>query len=249
MAAPRLEGAAVRRWAIRLAVGLAIASGVLGARGLLARPRAPARALLGGAAAAATLHVPHLPGTIVLDGDTDDPGWIRSPGPARTGPFVDAAGVESRPYSEARTVWGDGHLYFSLYAADEDIRSRTSERDGPLWLDDSFRLVFTQPDGERSIEVSPRGVITDARRSPGGAFDYAWESGAHVSPEVDGTVNDARDSDEEWVIEMAIPFEALGMNGERGETIGFSVQRCDTPKGAARVCSAWGAGQGMLRLD
>jgi hypothetical protein len=185
----------------------------------------------------------------VLDGDTDDPGWISPPGPARTGPFVDPAGVESRPYSEARVVWGDGHLYLSLYAADENVRSGTADHDGPVWLDDSFRLVFTQADGERAIDVSPRGVVTDAKRSPGGAFDYAWESGAHVSPEVDGTVNDPRDQDEEWAIEMAIPFEALGMSGERGETIGFSVQRCDTPKSGARVCSAWGAGQGVLRLE
>jgi hypothetical protein len=198
---------------------------------------------------ALALHVPHLPGSIVLDGDTDDPGWTSPPGPARTGAFLNAAGVESRPYSEARAVWGDGHLYFSLYAADEDIRSGATEHDGPVWLDDSFRLVFTLPDGERAIEVSPRGVVTDAKRSPGGAFDYAWESRAHVSPEVDGTVNNPKDSDEEWVIEMAIPFEALGMSGERGETLGFSVRRCDTPKSGARVCSAWGAGQGVLRLE
>jgi hypothetical protein len=234
---------------VRLAVGLTVAIAVLGARRLAARPRAAARAAMGGAASAATLHVPHLPGSIVLDGDTDDPGWTRSPGPARTGPFVDAAGLESRPYSEARAVWGDGHLYVSLYAADEDIRSGTADHDGPVWLDDSFRLVFTQDDGERAIEVSPRGVVTDAKRSPGGTFDYGWESGAHVSPEVDGTVNNSRDQDEEWVIEMAIPFEALGMNGERGESIGFSVHRCDTPKGGARVCSSWGAGQGVLELD
>jgi hypothetical protein len=143
-------------------------------------------------------------------------------------------------------VWGDGHLYFSLYAADEDIRSGATEHDGPVWLDDSFRLVFTLADGERAIEVSPRGVVTDAKRSPGGAWDYGWESGVHVSPEVDGTVNNPKDSDEEWVIEMAIPFDALGLNGERGETVAFSVRRCDTPKSGARVCSTW---QGVLGLE
>jgi hypothetical protein len=241
----------LRRWGLGLALALAVASGVLVARRLAARTPVAAGAVLGGNAspAAVMLHVPHLPGSIVLDGDTDDPGWTAPPGPGRTGPFLNASGVESRPYSEARAVWGDGHLYFSLYAADEDIRSGTAEHDGPVWLDDAFRLVFTLPDGERAIEVSPRGVVTDAKRSPGGAWDYAWESGAHVSPEVDGTVNNPKDSDEEWVIEMAIPFEALGMNGERGETVGFSLRRCDTPKSGARVCSAWGAGQGVLRLE
>jgi hypothetical protein len=46
--------------------------------------------------------------------------------------------------------------------------------------------------------------------------------------------------DEEWVIEMAIPFESLGMRGEPGESVGFSVRRCDTPKGSPRVCAGWG---------
>jgi hypothetical protein len=197
------------------------------------------------------LHVPHLPASIVLDGDTDDPGWTSPPGPARTGPFLLASGMPARPYSEARAVWGDGHLYLALYAADEDIRSRTGEHDGPLWLDDSFRVVFAQGDVERAIEVSPRGVVTDAMRARGGAFDYGWESGVHVSPELDGTINQPNDADEEWVIEMAIPFEALGMRGERGESIGFSLRRCDVPKGSSRVCAGWGEGpaRGALRLE
>jgi hypothetical protein len=203
------------------------------------------------AADAVVLRVPHLPASIVLDGDTDDPGWTAPPGPARAGPFLLASGEVARPYSNARAVWGDGHLYLALYAADEDIRSRAADHDGALWLDDSFRLVFTQGDVERAIEVSPRGVVTDAIRRGAAEFDYSWESGVHVSPELDGTLNDSRDSDEEWVIEMAVPFEALGMRGERGESIGLSVRRCDVPKGGARVCAAWGEGQarGVLVLD
>jgi hypothetical protein len=251
MAAPRL-----RRGLLGLAAGVALAAAVLGARQLAARPRLVARVLaerraLDGKAGAAVLRVPHLPASIVLDGDTDDPGWTAPPGPARTGPFTLASGEDARPYSNARAVWGDGHLYLALYAADEDIRSRTAEHDGALWLDDSFRLVFTSEGAERAIEVSPRGVVTDAIRRGAAEFDYSWESGVHVSPELDGTVNDSRDVDEEWVIELAIPFEALGMRGERGESIGFGVRRCDVPKGGARVCAAWGEGEarGVLVLD
>jgi hypothetical protein len=188
------------------------------------------------------LYVPHRTGSIFLDGDTDDPGWTAPPGPARTGPFVRPNGGPSRPYSDGRFVWGDGHLYMALYAADDDIRSRTDETDGPVWLDDSFRLIFRRGDVEYSIEVSPKGVVTDGIRRPGGAFDYTWNSGAHVSHEQDGTLNDSTDTDEEWVIEMAIPLESLGMRGERGERIGFAARRCDTPKNASRICAGWGEG-------
>jgi hypothetical protein len=60
--------------------------------------------------------------------------------------------------------------------------------------------------------------------------------------------------DEEWVIEMAIPFESLGLKGESGERIGFSVTRCDTPKEMPRICAGWGevsadAALGTIVLD
>jgi hypothetical protein len=212
-------------------------------------PAAPSAAHAGRAGGAEdVLRVPHLPGSITLDGDTDDPGWTTAPGPARTGPFVLASGVEARPYSDTRLLWGDGHLYLALYAADEDIRTRTDQPDGPLWLDDSFRVTFTRGEVEYAIEVSPKGVVTDAIRRAGGTFDYSWSSGVHVSPELDGTMNKPDDMDEEWVIEVAVPFESLGLKGERGESIGLAVRRCDTPKGAARVCASWGEGEGRGRI-
>ncbi len=249
-----MEARRLRRGIYALAAGAALVGVVLAARQLAARPRAQARALkplVLRAGPSTTLRVPHLPGGIVLDGDTDDPGWTSPPGPGRTGPFALANGAQARPYSDVRVVWGDGHLYLALYAADEDIRSRATEHDAPLWLEDSFRLVFSDGEIQRAIEVSPRGIVTDAMRTSEGSFDYSWESGVHVSPELDGTLDDSKDADEEWVIEMAIPFEALGMKGERGESVGFSVHRCDVPKGATRVCAGWGEGQppGVLVLD
>jgi hypothetical protein len=214
-------------------------------------PTARARASRLGLAAdsdEAVLHVSYIPGSVTLDGDTDDPGWTRPPGPARTHAFLEPNGVPARPFSEVRALWGDGHLYFSLYAADNDIRSRTDQPDGPLWLDDSFRVTFTQGSVEYVIEVSPRAVVTDSIRGTGGEPDYSWNSGVHVSRELDGTLNDSRDDDEEWVIEMAVPFESIGLKGERGESIGFSARRCDTPKEEGRTCAAWGEGKARGRI-
>jgi hypothetical protein len=197
------------------------------------------------------LRVPHAPGSLVLDGDTDDPGWLRAPGPARTGPLLSVGGAVLPPYSEARLLWGDGQLYLALYAADEDIRARVEPHDGPVGRDDSFRLVFARDGVERAIEVSARGTMTDAIRSPGGPADYAWESGAHVAVDSDGTMNDPSDTDEEWQVEVAIPLRALGIAEEAGEATEFSVSRCDVPATRARTCAAWGQGQprGVLVLE
>jgi hypothetical protein len=188
------------------------------------------------------LRVPRHAG-INLDGDTDDWG---SAG-ARTGWFVTASGGEAHPQSSVRLVWGDGYLYLVLYAADEDIRVGKAGPDGPLWLEDAFQLVFSSGDLERRIDVDPNGVLTDGIRLGNGPVDYTWQSGAHVSRELDGTVNDPSDADEEWVIEMAIPFESLGLEGRPGERIGFIAKRCDRPKTGPRVCGS--SGQRSLVLQ
>jgi hypothetical protein len=244
-----------RSWLVSGAALLAAIGVGLTVRYVLAERSASARAARTLAQAVASgervLRVRHAPGSITLDGDTDDPGWTTYPGPTRTGDFEFNNGAPGRPFSEVRFVWGDGYLYLSLYASDEDIETHTFEPDGPLWLEDSFRVVFTQGDVQYAIEVSPEAVVTDSIRRGGGQWDYSWSSHVHASKEWDGTVNDDRNMDEEWVIEMAVPFESIGLQGRRGETIGFSVHRCDKPKHDPRVCTSWGEGdqKGRLVLD
>jgi len=218
---------------------------------------AHARGPLPSGANALELRVRHAAGSITLDGDTDDTGWQGDV--ARTGTFVGADGAtEARPHSEAKVAWGDGYLYVELYAADQDIRAGHEVADGPVWESDSFHLVFSDGATEHSFDLSPLGTLTDGERrvgprAPGAArpFDYRWNSGAHVSHEIDGTPNHPEDEDEEWVIEMAIPFEALGLTGAKGEHIDLSMRRCDTTKTGERSCGAWGEGErrGRLVLD
>jgi len=190
------------------------------------------------------LRVPHAPGPITLDGDTDDPGWLHPPGPARTGDYLFESGKKAVPYSDTRLVWGGDYLYLALYASDEDIESHVDEPDGPIALEDAFRIVFSQPGVDYAIEVSPKTVITDSVRWGDGDWDLTWNSGAHASKEMDGSLNDPKNTDEEWAIELAVPFESIGMKGEVGETIGMSLTRCDTPKRGPRACAAWGGGPG-----
>ncbi len=241
--------AGVRRFVVAVATVGAGVGALVGARLVLGRMASAPRPLtvpsrLAADIDKAVLHVPYLPGAIVLDGDTDDPGWTRPPGPARTGDFVSTNGAPARPFSEVRALWGDGHLYLCLYAADNDIESRTEQPDGPLWLDDSFRVTFARDGVAYVIEVSPRAVVTDSIRRTVVAPDYSWNSGVHVSRELDATLNNPKDQDEEWLIEMAVPLESIGLKGDHGESIGFSVTRCDTPKDEAAHMRSVGRGRG-----
>jgi hypothetical protein len=223
-----------------VALGLLVGVGATSWRTTHGEARAAARV----ESSAHELHVPRQRGSIVLDGDTDDPGWR---GPlARTGAFIaPAGGARPGPYTDARFVWGDGTLYAALYAGDVDIRASApapDEADPPLWLSDAFRLTF----GPVLLEASALGALTDARMRPDGTRDFAWDSGVHVSHEIDGTVNDPSDEDEEWVLELAIPLEALGLRGERGERVPLGITRCDVSR-SGRICMGWGDGEGRDR--
>jgi hypothetical protein len=199
------------------------------------------------------LHVPRATAPIKLDGEIDEDDWARA---ARTGAFVDAAGVEARPYSDARFLVDDEALYVALYAGDDDIRTRVTDHDGPVWLDDAFSLHITpvtmgetpKPPAQPAtpgaptyvIEISAGGVITDGRRDPSGKLDLGWESGVKIAVDRDGTPNDPSDEDEEWVIEAAIPLRSLGVRP--GDQVMIDISRCDTPRaGGRRRCGSFGA--------
>jgi hypothetical protein len=202
-----------------VAIGVLMGASALGAfLGMRARPR-PIEA---------SFVIPRTSTPIKIDGELDEPSWVGNP--ARTGAFP------GKPYSDARMLWDDTTLYLALYAADEDIETRTTEHDGPLWLDDAFRLVFDVKGTQYKIEVSPKCIIADGR-GPAGKVDHIWESGARVACDTDGTINAPNDMDEEWVVEMAVPLETIGI--ERDTPFRLSIERCDTPKNERRSCTTW----------
>jgi hypothetical protein len=194
------------------------------------------------AAPSPSLRVPRVAEPFKLDGELGEPAWNAVS--LRSGGFVDAAGGEARPYSDARFLWGDDSLYFGLYAADDNIHATVTAHDGPVWIDDAFTLHLT-PDTPAAptyqIDVSPAGVFTDVRRVPGGKDDPSWESGLQLGVDKDGTLNDPRDEDEEWVIEAKLPLRSLGIDPKPGTRILVDISRCDTPKrDKAKRCGAWG---------
>jgi hypothetical protein len=183
------------------------------------------------------IEVPRAAGEIKVDGELEDRGWSGPIG--RTGAFT-TEGHPTHPYSDARFVHRNGQLFVILYAADEDIRATGARHDEPLYGTDAFQLTLRTANGEFLIDVSSAGVVTDARRLPSGALDFAWESHARVAVDRDGTTNDPSDQDEEWVVEMAIPLDAIGLTGRAGERIGLDVRRCDDVPRVGRVCGGWG---------
>jgi hypothetical protein len=168
---------------------------------------------------------------------------------ANTHTLLDREGHGAVPVSEARFLWGDGQLYMFFYAADIDLQVRATQHDGPVWKDDSVALTLSSSDGtKRVIQISPGAIVADGV-CPEDAIDLGdprcdlkWESRVHVAADVDGTINDAHDFDEEWAVEAAVPIASLSLGGGPSpvDRVPLRVSRCEIAYDGVRACGSWG---------
>ena len=121
-------------------------------------------------------------------------------------------GQLARPSSEMRLIHDDTTLYVGLYAADENIQSHA----------DAFDVTI----GPVSARVDASGQVTPPEFRAG--IDH------------DGTLDNPKDDDEEWVIELALPLAKTG----RG-SLPVKASRCDVTKDGVKRCGAW---SGVLSL-
>ncbi len=145
-----------------------------------------------------------------IDGLLDDPAWARA-APVTLVNSLD--GSPGRVRTTARLLWDDRYLYVSFDCEDTDVWSTFTKRDEPLYTQEAVE-IFIDADGDgrtyNEIEVSPANVLFDAyfpERRQG--MDLSWDSQALTAVTVQGTLNDASDTDQGWRVEMRIPIERL----------------------------------------
>ena len=149
--------------------------------------------------------VAHTTGAIRIDGDWDEPDW---PQHAFRAQFAGDDGQLARPSSEVRMLRDDKDLIVALYAADENIETR-----------DAFDFAI----GPVSLHVDATGKVTPA--IPGVVAKTGFD---------EGTLDNAKDDDEEWVVELAIPLAEVGKG-----TLPVKTSRCDVPKDGTQRCGHW----------
>lgn len=163
-----------------------------------------------------TIEIPRTRGPIVIDGEAEEETW---PNAWRSPPFEDAKGRHS-PHTELRLAGDDEKLYVLVYVADEDLRT-TARADDPRGTGDRVRL-----------SLGPLTIVL----SPGGA---ALTGGVKAAMDVDGTVDDGDDDDEEWVTEVSVPWTAVGGDQARDEGVLVRAVRLDAPRGERERALAW----------
>jgi hypothetical protein len=152
-----------------------------------------------------------------LTGKIDDPVWQAAPW---SEDFVDIEG-DKKPKPPYRTrvkmLWDDQALYIAAELEEPHVWAAQTEHDSVIFLDPDFE-VFLDPDGDNhnygELELNARNttwdlLLTKPYRDRGRAI-HAWEIlGLKTAVHVNGTLNDPRDKDVGWTVEIVWPWGGL----------------------------------------
>jgi cellulose/xylan binding protein with CBM9 domain len=157
------------------------------------------------------------PSAIQIDGRLNDAAWNRAPW---TGPFVDIQGAKQpRPRfrTRAKMLWDDEYFYVAAELEEPHVWATLTAHDSVIFHDNDFE-VFLDPDGDNhlygELEINALNTTWDLLlpmpyRDSGRAVD-AWEiTGLRTAVHVNGTLNDSRDVDRGWTLEIAWPWKGL----------------------------------------
>ncbi|GJM20891.1 MAG: hypothetical protein DHS20C15_08060 [Planctomycetota bacterium] len=181
-------------------------------------PKATAEQRAGlSALAPAWYRAPRATATPIMDGELNDPAWEAAPW---TTLFVDIEGA-ARPLpphaTRARMLWDDEFFYVAAELEEPHVWGTLEAHDSIIYRDNDFEL-FVDPEGDErwyaEVEINALGTLFDLALdkpySRGGRAHIAWTPpGLRAGVAVQGTLNDPRDLDTGWTLELALPHAAL----------------------------------------
>ncbi len=149
-------------------------------------------------------------GPIHIDGVFDEPSWNAA---ASTGPFSlnEGNGLPAEK-TIAKMLWDDQNLYFAFQCEDTDIFATMRIRDQHLWEEEVVE-VFIDPDGDQAnyieLEINPLNTFLDLFvLKPIVPIPYeSYNIPAKWAVKVNGTINNSRDTDKGWNVELSVPLQ------------------------------------------
>lgn len=172
---------------------------------------------------------------IIIDGEITEEEWGKIPTIKK---FYRAGAIDKKVNSNT-LVWikyDDNYLYIAGKMEDRDVVAKVTTPDGPVWNDDVFE-IFIKPKFKLphyyEININPIKTIFDAfypRTRIHFARSCEYSSGVKVATKIKGTLDNWKDIDEGWDIEIAIPFSSFSDTTEppkKGDVWYFAICRYD----------------------
>jgi len=162
-------------------------------------------------------------GLISIDGKLEERSWQDVPW---TEYFADIEG-DVRPQPPLRTrakmLWDDEYFYIGAELEEPNVWGTLTNRDSVIFQDNDFE-VFIDPNGDNheyyEFEMNALNTVWDLfLKKPykdGGPALNEWDvAGLKTAVHVRGTLNDPRDADQGWSLEVAFPWKVLAEYAHR----------------------------------
>lgn len=152
-----------------------------------------------------------------IDGKLDDAAWSDAPWTEEFADIEGPAKPKPRHRTRAKMLWDDEHFYIAAQLDEPHVWATLVEHDAVIFHDNDFE-VFIDPNGDNheyfELELNSLNTTWDLflpkPYKDGGSADNSFEfAGMKTAVHVQGTLNDARDKDEGWSVEIAIPWSAM----------------------------------------
>jgi hypothetical protein len=160
-------------------------------------------------------------GPIHIDGLLNESSWNNAP---KTDAFADISGYDfpkPQHHTSAKMLWDDKYLYIAAELEEPHIWATLRQHDAVVYYDNDFE-VFIDPEGEGhnyfEIETNALGTVFDLSltkpyRASRSFVQIQWDCpGLKLATHCNGKINDSKDEDQSWTVEMAIPHEAIANN-------------------------------------
>ena len=157
------------------------------------------------------------PQALTIDGELTEQAWQDAPW---TNLFVDIEGdKQPKPQydTKAKMLWDDDYLYVAAFLEEPHVWATITERDEVIFYDNDFE-VFIDPNGDThgyyELELNAFNTVWDLLLAKpyreGGPAINSWDiTGLRSAVKVVGTVNQPKDIDEGWYVEIALPMDVL----------------------------------------
>ena len=162
-------------------------------------------------------------GPIRVDGRLDEAAWQAAPW---TEDFADIEGsAKPKPLyrTRAKMLWDDDFFYIAAELEEPHVWGTVTQHDAVIFQDNDFE-VFIDPNGDAQeyyeFEMNALNTTWDLllkkAYKDGGPALNSWEAtGLKTGVRVNGTLNNPRDKDKGWSVEIAFPWKALGEYAHR----------------------------------
>jgi Carbohydrate family 9 binding domain-like len=129
------------------------------------------------------------------------------------------------------TLWDENHLYIAYEVADRYLEGYQTERDHRALYKDDMIEVLLDPRKDATdlwleddivYHINILGQVKDDRGTPEGISDAGWQSEALFDVTLQGSLNDSTDLDRGFCVELAVPWEEIGLEPLAGVTLGIN---------------------------